>query len=344
MTIEKPGQEGELQRVLGPEPISTAQKKNLEALASNPECPLLTLSTMNSKRQALGDSYPTYKDQTELQKDSRLYLADRGAYVARGSRNSAMFDDYFAATQAALSKCLLPATESRAYSELEIPKRLGFISLNSTTVCEAWLLSRDFILTARHCWAEDGPRQDFQAGMGYFRPSGTTKRYQICGAQTQNRKLSDKTLAEEQLVLRIAPVEYSVRAISVAAPAEVKSWKDLNGSKTPDSIVLFSWLDESAKYDASYPNDLFLPRKSCYVVNYGTDGCFSHFCPTFGGTSGAPIFAKTAGTWKLLGVHIGAAQATGSPPPYPACKDASPNVNGGLVANGDLIKKFSPKE
>ncbi|WP_275760564.1 hypothetical protein [Ralstonia pseudosolanacearum] len=335
-------------------PLTPPQKKLLNNLISKPESLSCTqqvfrdaIGTMNVVDFKFGGNPNGPIEAREWQK----YLANPSGYGGAPDRAQA-FADAVAAMKALLQKCFKPASQHPAYAELNIPQRLGFISVDGRHSCQGLLISKDHILTARHCWFDspnNEPVTGYAKGAAYFVPSGSTgKRYQICAAETllKGTSASLNSLDEEQVVMRIAPVNYDLPKLDVSSPADIKVFPS-EETPPPDAPVTmaltFTWVNGASKFDPTYKGDLAVGTVPCFVVAYDvTAHCVINMCPTYEGTSGGPVFTQDAvGKWRFLGIHLGAAAPADHV--YPTCvaTTASDKENSVLMPNMSLLTKFS---
>ncbi|MHA6897302.1 trypsin-like serine peptidase [Ralstonia pseudosolanacearum] len=253
------------------------------------------------------------RNEERIASEWRTYLADPATYSANSSTKGKAFAAATAALQDMLSKCLKPASDAPAYSALDVPKRLGFLYVYGGQQCEAMLLSRDRILTARHCWFESKDiTQEYQDGRVDFVPAGdSSKRYQVCAAETKALGASG-TLEDEQIVLRIAPVSYDLPVVDLFPSHDIAPFvRKADDTSTSTSSVVFTWVAGAALVNPAFKDNLAVGSTACYVQAYDSGKqCFTHMCQTYPGTSGAAMFTQENGTWKLLGMHIGAAKPT----------------------------------
>lgn len=286
------------------------------------------------------------RNEERIASEWRSYLADPATYSSKSAANGKAFAAATSALRDMLSKCFQPAAASPAYDALDIPKRLGFLYVYGGQQCEAMLLSRDRILTARHCWFEGKDvAQEYQNGRVDFIPVGDrSKKYQVCAAETKVLGASS-TLQDEQIVLRIAPVSYDLPTLDLFPSHDIAPFiRNVDDTGQSTTSVVFTWVDSASLVSPAFKDNLAVGSTACYVQAYDSGKqCFTHMCQTYPGTSGGAMFTRENGTWQLLGMHIGAAKPTADAL-YPACfEDAAPTQNAGLVANANLITKFMKK-
>ena len=337
-------------------PLTPPQKDLLNSLISSPESLSCTqqvfedaTGTMNVVDAEFGGNPDGPIEAREWQK----YLANPSNYTGAPGRQQA-FANAVAAMKLLLQKCFKPASQLPAYTKLNIPQRLGFISVDGRQSCEGLLISRDHILTARHCWFDspnNEPVPGYAKGAAYFVPSGSTgKRYQVCAAETLSKGTSTSlnSLGEEQVVMRIAPVNYDPSKLEVFNPTDIKAFpsEEAPPPNTPVTKALtFTWVNGASNFDSAYKGDLAVGTVPCFVVAYDSAAqCAVNMCMTYEGTSGGPVFTQdSSGTWKLLGIHLGAAAPEDNVYPSCAATKASTQENSVLMPDMSLLAKFSTK-
>lgn len=333
---------------LGQKQLTPAQQAVFDSLGYNtPESQSCTKTVIMdaSGAQAHVDS-AFGSNAAKASQQWQKYLANPAAYTANDPDHGQVFAAAEAATKVLLQKCFSPATTAPAYTQLSIPKRLGFITVDGLQQCEALLISKDHILTARHCWFDSKETAAaYGTGKAYYASAAdSSKRYQICAA---NSKVEDTSasLDDEQVVMRIASTGSDLPPLEIADPKEIKPFPS-DRAPPPDQqvtrLVTFTWIGNSARFNPAFENNLAVGTTPCYVVAYDAPSqCFTNMCMTYEGTSGGAIFtADNAGKWKLLGMHIGAANPDDHK--YPACTSTSTNKeNAGLVANASLLAKYA---
>lgn len=272
--------------------------------------------------------------------ERKSYLADSSGYAQNNPIEAAALKDNIAKWQLVLSKCFKPAATSTAFGAMDAAHRLGHLRIDGTPTCLAYLVSKDHVLTARHCVYESSDLADaYQSGHASFQTIGDTgKAYRVCGATTAYPGRSKK-LADEQLVLRIAAMPGPVGPARAVDADAIRPLLFLGALQMPTEAITFAWIPHASEFDKRYTNDLGVPSgPGCYVLRYDKgNACFTHFCPTYQGTSGGPMFTQASGAWSLLGVHIGVVKPL-PPSPYDACTlNAKDTENSGVVVNAKSL-------
>ncbi|UXY16653.1 hypothetical protein N8I74_06435 [Chitiniphilus purpureus] len=275
----------------------------------------------------------------------RKYLKDPDAFKAEQPQLATNFSNYHTHLNAVLNTCFTPAAPEGAYSAMDAPRRLGFLEFGEEHICEAYLISKEHILTARHCWqGRPSLINAYKAGKVTFRPLGSSDtRQQVCAAKTDKEGLSvNMPMKEELLVMRIAPVDFNPEPVKLASAKELVSWVEKKGEALPTQLTVFTRVSGAEIVSPKFKGSIGTSKPAgCYIVNYnpGTS-CFTHYCLTYPGTSGAPVFANFGKDWKLVGVHLGAAIPQ-TVKAYPSCGPNSTNLeNAALLADQNLLNKY----
>lgn len=276
----------------------------------------------------------------------REYLADPERYKQKYPVKAEVLRKHVELWRNVLQKCFTPANNAPEFASTNASSRLGFISLNGKGACLAYLVSRDHILTARHCiYHDDATTQVYRNGHATFSPvSDGNKHYQVCAVAGSLSGRSGDNIADEQVVLRIADTSQTGEGSALFDATSVRGLADKIHLQQPTKLLIFTWVPHASEFDARYTGDIAFrtgPGSDCIVMNYDQKAqCFTHFCPTYRGTSGSPIFADAGGAWRLLGVHAGVAQPTDDA--YAVCTAAPESTaNTGVVLNKNSLSQFS---
>lgn len=282
-------------------------------------------------------------DDDTVESERQQYQRNPSAYAAAHPQWASDFQDNVAKWKLVLSNCFHPAATSPAYTALDIPARLGVISADGTEECLGYLISSDHILTARHCvFGAADVTTIYQQGNAMFTPVGAPdKHYQVCAAATSHAGLST-SLSDEQIVLRIAKVPQTVAAPVVFKADHILPLIEPGHLQMPTQLATFTFIPHASDFDSTYSNNLGIAAApGCYVLDYDAkNACYTHFCPTYPGTSGSPMFTGSANSWSLVGVHIGTALTDDHL--YGTCTAHAQSMeNAGVNADGSLIAQFA---
>jgi hypothetical protein len=324
----------------GPSPKSVAAVFSALGYGPNAECTHAVASGGEDSNLPLVNLFGDNDADIDVARKS--YLANPAQYTQDHPTEAAALKVHIQKWQAVLTKCFKPASESPAYSAMKVSAKLGHLAADQSQ-CLAYLVSKDHIVTARHCVFDSSDLTDiYEKGAATFTVIGDSlKHYQVCAAET-TKAGKNIGLPEEELTLRIAPVKEDVSATQIFDASTIKPLMTPSGVQLPTSATVFSWIPHASEFDSRYTEDLGVAAgPGCYVIEYNAKrSCFTHFCPTYQGTSGSPLFAQaSAGDWRMLAVHIGVARPNDGA--YGVCtEDSNDAQNAAVTLDASALAKY----
>ncbi|SIO71980.1 Trypsin [Burkholderia sp. GAS332] len=296
------------------------QLKNAQALAAqnanilnrlgyggNQKCTGSIVDDASSSDVALMSMF--VNDEAKISEARRAYVGNPTGYVAQtDSTTAAAVKDNVEKWRKVLANCFMPASHSLAFGPSGAAGRLGVIFTEVGPTCEGLLVTSDHILTARHCVYESKDITGlYTDGGAYFSVVGTpSKKYQVCSV-VSSYSGKGKTLEDESVLLRIADTGKPFAIPDTVDTKIIEPLLTQGVLQMPTSLTAFVDIPHASDIDSSYVEDIGVPTApGCYVLDYDSNqGCFTHFCPTYSGTSGSPMFVQSGNAYKILGVHIG---------------------------------------
>lgn len=284
--------------------------------------------------KSLSASFPTAAALAEqvrqYRADSLTYMLSHpeGNLIATAARTLPLF----------LNNCVQPINQVAGASSLDFEHRLGVLTSTRGRGCLGYLLSRDAILLARHCWAME--QSEYSRGAVRFVLLGAPGReYQVCAMRTQGSP-DGATIGREVVAMRIAPVAGVVLRTELASQ-QAAPLLDAGQLTVPSSLLTPIYLRFASVFDSRYTLDTGATKLAgCYVLNNNTQrGCFTHFCMTTNGSSGGPIFLQQGSSWRLFGVHVGPNAPVDQA--YSTCvQDGVKLANAGVAVRASFLASF----
>lgn len=240
----------------------------------------------------------------------------------------------------------------------ELLKSVGILTLDGVPLCSAVLVNRDTVLTARHCFWEDGQFAPER------RPAAKRVRFHVLDSIASGHLVTD---LRENAVNKAGGLMTGGSAsdyvfLKIENPLSLASKLLLGKPSEGDGIIVFgvnrlvylaqvAVLDNAMKpkTDADKGQVLIAAAMTsvrwddsplCQIIKVGA-ACFYHLCQTLEGYSGSPVIRvnATQKRLELAGLHTGSLPRAGD-----SCNITLPNngeANIGTYAKADVDKAIS---
>jgi len=268
---------------------------------------------------------------------ARLYLNNRNEFNRQHSEKTVqeLTAKYIDSFKQLIDNCYTAAEQSSFVKDHSLMSRLGRITWADNDACTGMLVGKGtYVLTARHCFKEINSHSDL-----WFRPATSQDRYQVCAIGQANALSEDKLkdVAQDQVIVRIAPGLKDPAAISVLLKSSLRSMvEEKNGDTTaPTLLTQISYMPLANTVSPNrFPSGYVQGKSGVCAAKEKNKGCFSHFCSMESGGSGSALFVANQKDLTLAGTHIGDSDKTNN------CEESFV-LNVATYINKALLQPFS---
>jgi hypothetical protein len=167
-----------------------------------------------------------------------------------------------------------------------------FVSPDGFAYCTGYLIAIKQVATARHCfYSADSGENTFVANSQFFYLSDPTHGFAVVDPGPTSGDPASIPLWDDHIVVSLtsssdhAPLQ--IAALIPSQPLRVAG---------PLLYVAGRWQDQLV---------WSLANADCAVQATTDEHCIVHTCVTSPGFSGAPLLQRQAGTWRVVGMHLG---------------------------------------